>query len=74
MLEARRAVYLQVATLIIVIASLLLLSHFFPVIDLVVGLQQRVLGLGAWSAIFYPLLFDYLLVVLSDFLLYEYFQ
>ena len=57
MLEARRAVHLQVATLIIVIASFLLLSHFFPVVDLVVGLQRRVLGLGAWSAICYPLLF-----------------
>ena len=57
MLEARRAVHLQVATLIIVIASFLLLSHFFPVVDLVVDLQRRVLGLGAWSAICYPLLF-----------------
>jgi uncharacterized membrane protein YdjX (TVP38/TMEM64 family) len=57
MLEARRAVYLQVATFIIVIASLLLLSHFFPVIDFVVALQRHVLGLGAWSAICYPLLF-----------------
>ena len=57
MLESRRAVYLQVATFIIVIASLLLLSHFFPVIDFVVALQRRVLGLGAWSAICYPLLF-----------------
>jgi uncharacterized membrane protein YdjX (TVP38/TMEM64 family) len=57
MLEARRAVYLQVATFIIVIASFLLLSHFFPIIDFVVALQRRVLGLGAWSAICYPLLF-----------------
>src|ERR1700736_3725511 len=57
MLEARRAVYLQIATFIIVIASFLLLSHFFPIIDFVVALQQRVLGLGAWSAICYPLLF-----------------
>jgi uncharacterized membrane protein YdjX (TVP38/TMEM64 family) len=57
MLEARRAVYLQVATFIIVIASFLLLSHFFPIIDLVVVLQRRVLGLGTWSAICYPLLF-----------------
>jgi uncharacterized membrane protein YdjX (TVP38/TMEM64 family) len=57
MLEARRAVYLQVATLIIVITSFLLLSHFFPIIDFVVDLQRRVLGLGAWSAICYPLLF-----------------
>src|SRR4030081_2464727 len=57
MLEARRAVYLQVATFIIVITSFLLLSHFFPIIDFVVALQRRVLGLGAWSAICYPLLF-----------------
>src|SRR5437773_11300923 len=57
MLEARRAVYLQIATFIIFIASLLLLSHFFPIIDFVVALQRRVLGLGAWSGICYPLLF-----------------
>jgi len=57
MLDARRAVYLQVATFIIVLASFLLLSHFFPIIDFVVALQRRVLGLGAWSAICYPLLF-----------------
>src|SRR2546423_11584162 len=57
MLDARRAVYLQVATFIIVIASFLLLWHFFPIIDFVVAVQQRVLGLGAWSAICYPLLF-----------------
>src|SRR6266403_362085 len=57
MLEARRAVWLQVATFTVVIASFLLLWHFFPIIDFVVALQQRVVGLGAWSAICYPLLF-----------------
>ena len=57
MLEARRAVYLQVATLIIVIASFPVLAHFFPIVDFVVTLQRRVLGLGAWSAVCYPLLF-----------------
>src|SRR5229473_366240 len=57
MLEARRAVWLQVATFTVVIASFLLLWHFFPIIDFVVALQRRVLGLGAWSAICYPLLF-----------------
>src|SRR5438874_12080434 len=56
MLEARRAVWLQVATFTVVIASFLLLWHFFPIIDFVVALQQRVLGLVAWSAICYPLL------------------
>src|SRR5438093_3957281 len=57
MLEARRAVYFQIATFIIVIASLVLLSRFFPIINSVVALQQRVIGLGAWSAFCYPLLF-----------------
>jgi uncharacterized membrane protein YdjX (TVP38/TMEM64 family) len=57
MIEARRAVYLQVATLVLVVSSSLLLSHFFPVLDFVVALQRRVLGLGTWSAICYPLLF-----------------
>src|SRR5437879_13122150 len=57
MLEAWRGVYLQVATFVIVIAALLLLSRFFPVVDVVATLQRRVSGLGAWSAICYPLLF-----------------
>src|SRR5207302_11061483 len=57
MLEARRAVYLQVATFVIVIVALLLLSRFFPVVDVVAALQQRVIGLGNWSAVCYPLLF-----------------
>src|SRR5207302_187521 len=57
MLEARRAVYLQAATLVIAIALFLLLSHFLPLVEFVAALQQRVIGLGAWSAICYPLLF-----------------
>jgi len=57
MLEARRAVYLQVATLVIAIALFLLLSHFLPLVDFVAALQQRVIRLGAWSAVCYPLLF-----------------
>ena len=57
MLEARRAVYLQLATLIIIVTLFVLLARSFPVADFVVGLQQQVLGLGAWSAICYPLLF-----------------
>src|SRR6184192_4967473 len=57
MLEARRALYFQVATFVIVIVALLLLSRFFPVVDVVAALQRRVSGLGAWSAVCYPLLF-----------------
>ena len=57
MLEARRAVYLQVATFVVVIVVFLILSRFFPVIDVVATLQRRVSGSGTWSAICYPLLF-----------------
>jgi len=57
MLEARRAVYLQLATLVTFVTLFVLLARFFPVVDFVAGLQQRVIGLGRWSAIFYPLLF-----------------
>ena len=57
MLETRRAVYLQVATFAFLVAAAALVWHFFPVVDLLVMLQQRVIGLGSWSAICYPLLF-----------------
>jgi uncharacterized membrane protein YdjX (TVP38/TMEM64 family) len=57
MLEARRAVYLQLATLVAFVTLFVLLARFFPLVEFVAGLQQRVIGLGRWSAIFYPLLF-----------------
>src|SRR5256885_12906444 len=57
MLEARRALYLQIAIFALAITTLVLVSHFVPVVDSLVALQQRVIGLGTWSAIFYPLLF-----------------
>src|ERR1700739_1994397 len=57
MLEARRAVYLQVAAFVIAVVLFLLLSRFFPIVDLISALQQRVIKLGAWSAVVYPLLF-----------------
>lgn len=57
MLGSRRAVSWQIAVFVLFITALLLVSHFFPVVDFLVGLQQRVIRLGAWSAICYPLLF-----------------
>src|SRR5438270_1730148 len=56
MRETRRGLYLQIATFALVIASLLLVSHVCPVVDFLVGLQQRVIGLGTGSAVCYPLL------------------
>src|SRR5438105_8179416 len=57
MSKRRLASYLQLAALIGAIALLLLLVRFPPVLNLIVAMQQRVMHWGAWSAIFYPLLF-----------------
>ena len=57
MLEARRALYLQLATIVVAVALVLLLARTFPVVAFVASLQRKILGLGAWSAICYPLLF-----------------
>jgi uncharacterized membrane protein YdjX (TVP38/TMEM64 family) len=57
MLETRRAVYWQVAILFLLIGAILLSSHFFPVVSVLIALQQRVIALGDWGAFFYPLLF-----------------
>jgi uncharacterized membrane protein YdjX (TVP38/TMEM64 family) len=57
MVEARRAVYLQLAGFGTAIVLLAVISRFFPVVDLVASAQRRVSGLGAWSVICYPLLF-----------------
>src|SRR6266550_3603713 len=57
MFEGRRALYLQLALFAIAIGLLLLLSCFFPLVDLVDAAQQRVMHLGAWSGLCYPLLF-----------------
>ncbi len=57
MSKVRRALYLQLATFAAAIVLLLVLSRFFPLVDLVAEAQQRVVDLGAWSAVCYPLLF-----------------
>ena len=57
MLRTRRAFYLQVAGFLVTAALLTLLSRFFPIVDLVAALQQRVMHWGVWSAVCYPLLF-----------------
>src|SRR6266571_5369083 len=55
--KVRRALYLQFAAFAIAIALVLLLSRFFPIVDLIAAAQQRVMHWGAWSAICYPILF-----------------
>jgi uncharacterized membrane protein YdjX (TVP38/TMEM64 family) len=57
MLHTRRPIYLQLAIFATIIIALVLLTRSFPIIDFIVKLQRHVTGLGAWSAICYPLLF-----------------
>ena len=57
MLKTQRAIYFQLTGFAVVILGLVLLSRFFPVIAFIGELQQRVAGIGAASAICYPLLF-----------------
>src|SRR6266699_6108798 len=55
--RVRRSLYWQAAALVIAIALIFTLSNFFPVVDLIEALQKRVMSLGTWAAICYPLLF-----------------
>jgi uncharacterized membrane protein YdjX (TVP38/TMEM64 family) len=56
-LQIRRAIYWQVAALITAIVLVSGFAKFFPVVDLIETLQQRVASWGPWGAICYPLLF-----------------
>ena len=57
MSKVRRVVYLQVGGLILIGTAFLIASRFFPVADWVAQVQQKVMHLGAWSAVWYPLLY-----------------
>ena len=57
MLHVRRALYVQVAGLVVVGVALTVLSRFFPVVDWLAAVQERVMHWGAWSAFCYPLLY-----------------
>src|SRR5207249_9952898 len=57
MFKIRRAIYCQLAGLAIAVVLVSVLSRFFPVVDFVDVLQERVMGWGPWGAIYYPLLF-----------------
>jgi len=57
--KVRRVFYLQLGAVAVLIALLMLLSWFFPIVDLIARAQQQVMGWGAWSAIAYPLLFAF---------------
>ncbi len=57
MSKVQRAVYLQVGGLILVGAFFVVASRYFPIADWIAQVQQKVMHLGAWSAVCYPLLY-----------------
>jgi uncharacterized membrane protein YdjX (TVP38/TMEM64 family) len=57
MVQIRRAIIWQLAGLAIVAVAIFLLSRVFPVVDTLAQVQQHVMRWGAWSAIWYPLLY-----------------
>lgn len=57
MVQVRRAIILQLTGLIVVAIALFFLSRIFPLVDILAGVQQRVMKWGVWSAICYPLLY-----------------
>ena len=57
MSQVRRAVFVQVGGLVLVAVLFVIAGHFFPVVDWISAIQQKVMRLGAWSAIWYPLLY-----------------
>ena len=57
MLAPGRALFLQLTTLVVVVAGIILLSHFFNLVEMMATAQQRVMNWGAWSGVCYPFLF-----------------
>lgn len=53
----RRALAVQLGGLFAAAVGIFALSRFFPVIDFIAAVQQRVMELGVWSALCYPLLY-----------------
>src|SRR6266478_1405538 len=51
------AICYQVGALVLAIALAIALSRFFPVVNFIEALEQRVMSWGAWAAVCYPLLF-----------------
>jgi len=57
MSKVRRAVYIQIGGLVLVGVLFFFASRFVQVADWIAQVQQKVMHLGAWSAIWYPLLY-----------------
>jgi len=57
MSKVRHAIAIQIGGLVLVAALFLVGGHFFPIADWIAYVQQKIMHLGFWSAIWYPLLY-----------------
>lgn len=57
MSKVRRAVFVQVGGLLLVGVVFAVAGHYFPLVEWISAIQQKVMRLGAWSAIWYPFLY-----------------
>jgi len=55
--KMRRALYMQIAGLLLLATLIFALDRLLPLADAVARVQQRIMHLGIWSAICYPLLY-----------------
>ncbi|MEP6708996.1 MAG: TVP38/TMEM64 family protein [Verrucomicrobiota bacterium] len=55
--KMRRALYMQIGGLLLVATLIFALDRLLPLADAVARVQQRIMHLGVWSAICYPLLY-----------------
>ena len=57
MVRIRRAIILQLLGLLVIAITLFWLSRLFPLVEILASVQHHVMKWGAWSAIWYPLLY-----------------
>src|SRR6266705_3909872 len=55
--KMRRALYMQIGGLLLLATLIFALDRLLPLADAVARVQQRIMHLGVWSAICYPLLY-----------------
>lgn len=56
MSHVRRAIFIQLGGLILLAVAFIALSRYLNIVDVIATAQQRVMNLGAWSALCYPIL------------------
>lgn len=57
MLQVRRALSIQLGGLAIAVGLVWWLARSFPLVEWIAAVQQQVMSLGSWSALWYPVLY-----------------